>query len=474
MDDWPAAAVERVATLEAENLALRAANTKLEDQLAVQTARIEALEERLGLNSRNSSKPPSSDGPQVKRPRGRPSKRRRGGQPGHTGHRRAMLPEADVDHVVPLRPCRCGRCGRRLTGKDRRPRRYQVHEVPPMRLVVTEYQQHRLRCRHCGEVTAGTLPPGVAQSRFGVRVHALVGLWGTHYALSKRQIAELFGDLFGDGPCAGSVSAIEARLSAALARPWRELRAFVRAARHKHIDETPWPESNGRNWLWCLGPPRGAAWFRVQPRRSRLGARRMLGRPIGGWVVSDRLSAYDICPRRGACWAHIRRTCIAMTERSGSHWHGVRLRNLADEVLRLDRTFRQGRLSFEARNDALCAVRARWDATIAKAIRGCVNDKTRGQCVALRDCAPTLWALLLDPQIEATNNVAERRLRRPVIKRKLSFGTQSNRGSRYIERAYSADVTLREQRRPVLPFLVDALCAHLVQAEPPSLLPATG
>ncbi len=96
------------------------------------------------------------------------------------------------------------------------------------------------------------------------------------------------------------------------------------------------------------------------------------------------------------------------------------------------------------------------------------------QCVALRDCAPTLWALLLDPQIEATNNVAERRLRCPVIKRKLSFGTQSNRGSRYIERAYSADVTLREQRRPVLPFLADALYAHLVQAEPPSLLPAFG
>lgn len=456
METWPAEALAKIAALEAEIVMLRG-------QLAVQGAQIAALEERLGLNSRNSSKPPSSDGPQVKRPRGRPTKRRRGGQPGHDGHRRAMLPSADVDRVVRLRPCRCGECGRRLTGKDRRPRRYQVHEVPPLRLVVTEYQQHRLRCRHCGTVTAGTLPPGVAESRFGVRAQALVGLWGMQYGLSKRQIAALFVDLFGDGPCAGSVSAIEARLSEALANPWRELRAFVRAARYKHIDETPWPEADRMNWLWCLGPPREAAWFHIQPRRSRKGARRMLGRPISGWVISDRASAYDIAPRHATCWAHIRRTCRRITERQGSQWHGVRLFNLANKVLRLDGAFRRGELTFEARNAALVDVRCAWDDIVAKTIRGAVAAKSREQAKALAACSNELWALLADPGIEATNNVAERRLRRPVILRKLSFGTDSRRGSRYVERALSATVTLREQQRPVLSFLVDALNAVSVQ-----------
>lgn len=460
MESWPAEAVARVAALEAENAELK--------------ARIVALEERLGLNSTNSSKPPSSDGPQVKRPRGRPSKRRRGGQPGHVGHRRAMIPAGEVDRIVALRPCRCGTCGRRLVGRDRRPRRYQVHEVPPLRLEVTEYQQHRLRCRRCGTVTAGVLPPGVADCRFGVRAQALIGLWGTQYMLSKRQIAALFGDLFGDGPCAETVSAIEARVSAALAKPWRELRAFVRSAPCKHIDETPWPQATERGWLWCLGPPRGAAWFRIQPRRSRLAARRMLGAPIRGVVVSDRASAYDICPTRSACWSHIQRTCEGMAQRHGSRWHGVRLRKLADEVVRLDGAFRRGALTFTARNDALLHVRQRWDAMLALTIKGCLSAKTRGQCETLRNAAPSLWALLLDPAIEATNNVAERRLRRPVIKRKLSFGTQSNRGSRYIERAFSVVVTLREQQRPVLPFFVDALAAHLAHAHPPSLLPAIG
>lgn len=346
--------------------------------------------------------------------------------------------------------------------------------MPPLRLVTTEYQQHRLWCRHCGTTTAGTLPPGVAESRFGVRAQALVGLWGMQYGLSKRQIAALFADLFADGPCAGTVSAIEARLSEALARPWRELRAFVRAARYKHIDETPWPEADRSSWLWCLGPPDGASWFHIQPRRSRKGARRMLGRPISGWVISDRASAYDIAPRHATCWAHIRRTCHRIAERKGSQWHGVRLFNLANKVLLLDGTFRRGELTFEARNAALVDVRCAWDDIVAKTIRGAVAAKSREQAKALAACSNELWALLADPGIAATNNVAERRLRRPVILRKLSFGTQSRRGSRYVERALSATVTLREQQRPVLPFLVHALSSYLNHDAAPSLLPATG
>lgn len=353
MESWPAEALAKIAALEAEIVLLRG-------QLSAQAAQIAALEERLGLNLRNSSKPPSSDGPEVKRPRGRPTKRRRGGQPGHDGHRRAMLPSSAVDRVVRLRPCRCGRCGRRLTGVDRRPRRYQVHEVPPLRLIVTEYQQHRLRCQHCGTVTPAPVPPGAAESRFGVRAQALVRLWGMQYGLSKRQIAALVGDLFGDGPCAGSVSAIEARLSEALAGVWRELRGYVRAQRYKHIDETPWSEAGTSSWLWCLGPPDGAAWFHIQPRRSRKGARRMLGWPIQGWVISDRASAYDIAPRHATCWAHIRRTCRRIAERKGSQWHGVRLFNLANKVLRLDGAFRRGELTFEDRNAALADVRTTW------------------------------------------------------------------------------------------------------------------
>lgn len=463
----------RIAAVEAENVALRAENAALREQLAVQAARITALEERLGLNSTNSSKPPPSDGPEVKRPRGRPSKRRQGGQPGHAGHRRAMKPSGKADHTLLCIPGRCAGCGASLAGKDRRPRRYQVLDVPPLRLETTEYQQYRLRCQSCGVVTAGTLPPGVTERQFGVGVQALVALWGTRYQLSKRQIVDLFKEMFGDGPSVGTVSALERPVSAALATPWRQMRQFVRAARIKHIDETSWDEAGEREWLWCLGPPKGAAWFHIQPRRSRLGAKRMLG-GTKGIVVSDRHSAYDLYPNRQICWAHIRRTCKGMAERHGSQWHGVRLLNLATRVLSLDRRFRDSKITFEQRNDALVDVRVRWDLALRQAQTGAIAPKTRHQCEALHGAGEHLWTFLTDPEIEPTNNTAERRLRRPVIKRKLSFGTQSKRGSRFIERSFTVVVSLREQGRPVLPFLTDALKAHYAGTDAPSLLPAIG
>ncbi|MCC7018708.1 MAG: IS66 family transposase [Ardenticatenales bacterium] len=460
METWPAEAVERIAALEAENAMLK--------------ARLDELEERLGMNSRNSSKPPSSDGPEVKRPRGRPTKRKQGGQRGHAGHRRQMLPVGKADRILVCLPGQCGGCGEPLVGKDRRPRRYQVLDVPPLRLEVTEYQQHRLRCAKCGAVTAGTLPPGVAERQFGIGIQALVALWGTRYQLSKRQIAELFGEMFGDGPSAATVSALEQPVSAALATPWRQMRTFVRAASIQHIDETSWTQGGKREWLWCLGPPKkGAAWFRIQPRRSRLGARRMLG-ATKGVVVSDRHSAYDLNPDRQICWAHVRRTCQGMAERNGSRWHGVRLLNLATRVLLLDRRFRDGRITFEEPNDAVIDVRRLWNKAVQQAATGAIAPKARHQCEALRSSGDHLWTFLTDPDIEPTNNTAERRLRRPVIKRKLSFGTQTTRGSRFIERSYTTVVSLREQGRPILPFIADALRAYYARADAPSLLPAIG
>lgn len=455
-------------------LRLASENLALGEQVRTQAAQIAALEERLGMNSSNSSKPPSSDGPEVRRPRGRPSKQRQGGQRGHKGHRRQMVPLEQVDVSVPCRPKKCSNCGKCLHGRDRRPRRYQVLDVPPLRLVVTEYQQHRLKCKRCGTVTAGKLPPGVAEHRFGTGVQSVCGLLTTEYQLSKRQIAGLFKTMFGDGPCAGTVSAMERSLSDALATPWRELRSFVRAARIKHVDETSWDEKGNRQWLWCLGPPREAAWFHIQPRRSRLGARRVLGRSVKGTVVSDRHSAYDLYPNRQICWSHVRRTCQGMAERKGSEWHGVRLLNLATRVLALDRQFRDHKITFAERNVTLGDVRRRWDTAIAQAEKGAIAPKTRRQCKALRETGAHLWTFLTDPKIEPTNNVAERRIRRPVIKRKLSFGTQSKRGSRFIERCFTAVVTLREQDRPVLPFLAEALVAHYARTTPPSLLPTIG
>src|SRR5215510_11077879 len=112
------------------------------------------LRERLGQNSQNSSKPPSSDPPSVPRPNNRqPSGRKRGGQDGHQGCTRKLLPPEEVKTVIELRPTTCRQCGRLLLGDDPDLERHQISEIPPVKAEVTEYQRHRLNCQSCEAVT---------------------------------------------------------------------------------------------------------------------------------------------------------------------------------------------------------------------------------------------------------------------------------------------------------------------------------
>jgi transposase len=123
--------------------------------------RIADLEERLGKNSTNSSRPPSSDPPSVKRrPPAPASGGKRGGQPGHRHHSRALVPPERVRQVIDCKPPACRCCGLDLHGDDPEPLRHQVADMPPIEPTVDEYRLHRLVCPDCGTSTCGTLPPG--------------------------------------------------------------------------------------------------------------------------------------------------------------------------------------------------------------------------------------------------------------------------------------------------------------------------
>jgi transposase len=121
-------------------LAVREYIRTLEARVAALAATVQQLLERLHQDSHNSSQPPSSDPPQTLRPRSRrvPSGRKRGGQPGHQGQSRALVPIEDVDTVVPIKPQHCHRCQHPLVGDNPQPYRHQVTEVPPITPVVTE------------------------------------------------------------------------------------------------------------------------------------------------------------------------------------------------------------------------------------------------------------------------------------------------------------------------------------------------
>src|ERR687883_1782384 len=164
----PAPLLEELATLRLQNAALRAENAALQD-------RIRELEARLGQNSSNSSRPPSSDPPHgLRRPKASPTGRKRGGQPGHRGAFRALLPVEQVDEIVVLEPERCRHCGQPFpgtaTGRRGRAWRHQVVELLPLAVRVTEYQMLVRRCPNCKKRTRAELPAGVPRRPFGARL----------------------------------------------------------------------------------------------------------------------------------------------------------------------------------------------------------------------------------------------------------------------------------------------------------------
>src|SRR4051794_8272888 len=143
----------------AAQAAILALVRQYEQRLQALQKQVDDLHHRLNQNSTNSSRPPSSDPPHVKRPSPKPtSGRKRGGQPGHKRQQRPLVPPEQVKHTIPLKPPACRKCGHNLQGDDPQPHQHQVAEIPPFQPEVTEYRLHHLTCTECGTRTCTSLP----------------------------------------------------------------------------------------------------------------------------------------------------------------------------------------------------------------------------------------------------------------------------------------------------------------------------
>jgi transposase len=433
------------------------------------------LREQLNQNSQNSSKPPSSDPPSVKRkPPMAKGQGKRGGQAGHQGQGRRLKPPDQVSRFVVSRPTSCGDCGALLLGQDPQPRRHQVTELPRIEPEVVEYQVHCLRCLACGQETRGQWPTEMPTSSFGPRLQATTGYLSGRFGVSRRDTQELMATLFAVEISLGAIPAQEQRLSQALAEPVQQAQSFLRQQPAVNVDETGWTQANQSCWLWVGSTPQVVV-FLLQGTRGRQGLMNLLGGDYGGVVGSDRWSAYNglADEQRQLCWSHLRRDFQALVDRAGdSAVIGRLLLTQVQLMFALWHRVRDGTLTHLAFQEAMQPIRREVETLLQLGLLLVKHPQSQATCYHLLRRKTALWTFVNQEGIEPTNNAAEQALRRGVIWRRRCFGTQSQAGSRFVERVLTTVISLRRQQRHVLDFLTEACQAFSSGMAVPSLLPS--
>lgn len=454
---------------------LRQENAGLAKENARLKARIAKLEERLGLNSSNSSKPPSSDFTRNNRQGKTVSGRKPGGQLGHEGCQRALVPPDQVNKVIPIKLPQCNRCGRRLSGEDPDPLRRQVTGIR-IETNTTEYQLHALICPGCQHLTRASLPQGVPIGAFESEVVAMVALLTGAYHLSRRQAIQMMRDFFKIKISLGCLIACERTVSVALKSPVAQAMEYVKTQTAKHADETMWYEGikRAKVWLWAVFTVQVSV-FLVRASRGTQVAKELLGE-VFGVLTTDRWCAYSWWPLRWRqlCWAHLKRHFQAFVDAGG------RSLKIGEALLKEERLLfewwhrvRDGPLSRSTFQSYVRPLRQRVKTLLQKGAH-CGHPQTEATCRDLLRLEPAMWTFVRVEGVEPTNNAAERIVRGGVLWRKISFGTHSEEGSRFVERMLTTAYTLRQQNRNVFDYVTKAVEAFMRGDPPQSLLPQAG
>jgi transposase len=433
-------------------------------------AELAELRERLGQNSNNSSKPPSTDPPHSPQKNSNEvTGRGRGKQRGQKGFGRKLKSIEQVDYIVDLRPVRCKNCDHLLMGEDTHPARHQVSEVPRCEAEVTEYRRHTLRCLVCGTSNQASWPEDMAASSFGPRAEAIIAYHTGRLGNSHRDVAEVMRALHGLEVSLGSVSLIQQRVCQSLAEPFDRAQQFVRQQKAQYVDETSWTEARKRKWLW-VNATAGVTVFRLLTGRGAEQAKEVISQEAKSVITTDRYGGYNwlALRRRQICWAHLKRDFQALVDRGGQSADvGQAILKQEAEIFRLWHQVRDARMSRAEFQEAMKPIEHRVKRLLQAGARS-MHKKTRHSCQNILKLGKALWTFVRVEGVEPTNNNAERGLRRAVLWRRKSFGTQSETGSRFVERILTVVTSLRQQGRDVLEYLT-AICSGQVCSLLPDL-----
>jgi len=457
--------------LEAKLIATEARLQRTEELLKLALEKISQLEKQLKRNSKNSSKPPSTDqkGNTPEGDRKLPKKARE-------GKARPLFPSDKVDRQVQCTQENCPHCGSskvQLNGDS--PEILQQAELPEIKATITEFQLQKYCCEGCGKKSTARLPSGIPDSAFGPKLMGLLtNLTGVLH-VAKREAIQLIKDLYDVDMGVGSVPNIEERVAIALDPVYDRIHKFI--MQHKlctHFDETGWRDSGKRHFVW-LATCQQAAVYRIDRNRSKAAFQRLIGQEK--WrapAVTDRYAVYNSFKDHQFCLSHLIREFKGYGERDGPDKAvGQGIEKELRLSCKIHREYCEGEIGFAKRNRRLGARKRRVEYWLDDGLANGSEALAR-LCGTLLEDFKKLWTFTRISGMEPTNNVAERDLRKLVIWRKKSYGTRSDRGKRFVERITTVAQTVRKQGGNVLHFVQQAVQCFYLQRLPPKISQTMG
>jgi transposase len=462
----------RIRVLEAAVAAGAVRIAELEGCVATLTKQLAELLEKLGRNSRNSHLPPSSDPPGTHAGKGKKSGRKPGGQPGHGGVTRKLLPPEEVDEVINLFPPTCENCWTALPEMlDPSAKRYQQAELlPPGKRHTKEWRRHEVCCPDCGYRTRAPYEETqIPASPFGPRLMATAAALTGDYHLSRRKTVRLLLELFGVRMSAGALVAVEARVSEAIVPAVDQAWEQVQQAPVKHTDGTSWVQAGKTLSVWTIATTMVTV-FKILADHTKATLEPLYG-PLVGILVSDRAKELNFWAmvRRQICWAHLLRRSVAFSEREGvTGAIGRELLDATGVLFEYWYDFKAGKLDRATLIQRMAPLRSQVEAALGRAVAADIAGLS-GSCADILEHRAALWTFIEEDGVPPTNNHAELALRDFVLWRRRSYGTQSERGNRFAERIMTVTHTARKLKVNVFEFLT-ACCRAFVSGTKPPLL----
>jgi transposase len=432
--------------------AVRALVLQQHELIAQLIKRVEELEARLGQNSRNSSRPPSSDPPYQRDKRESKGTGKPGAQKGHKGHQQALLTPTEVVPVPP-KPCECG-CQQVENLKA-----FYTHqhiELPEIEMQITHFVLQEGKCMACGRTCKGVVPEGF-QVGYGPRFTGLIGELSASQRSSRSAVKEFCQSLLGIAISSGGIQRCVDRVSEAVLPHYVAIAERARSIMVNFIDETSWYQHGVLAWLWVMVNS-SVAFFSIKASRSKKAFEELIGH-WAGILVSDGYGVYrKWVNQRQTCLAHLIRKAKGLAERKDPV-----VARFGERVVSELRRLIQWAHAPPTQGEV-----ATWYARMCHLIDRHRDRKDEVGRLAKhldREMAH-LWVFLIEDGVEPTNNRAERALRFAVLWRRMMQGSFNEKGDRWVERVLSLRETCRIRGLPTYPVLVEALTCSFQNRAP--------